>query len=108
MAIKCRKCDMYIHRNENYINCREKCGDNYHLKIALISICLLMEPKHGIGPTANKTVLNETVLIKFPDSLKNVFADFARTVCDNFVVISQQITDLTHENYCDRINRLSI
>ncbi|KAJ3661860.1 hypothetical protein Zmor_006239 [Zophobas morio] len=104
MAIKCRKCDKYIHRNEEYINFRKECGANYHLQCVNLNLsayvsmketdlvklwgCGLCSP-YSFAPTKNATtsllsssaaaVLNDAVLNKLPDSLRDVFVDFTRT-----------------------------
>ena len=31
MAMKCRKCNKYIGRNHDYINCRKECNACYHI-----------------------------------------------------------------------------
>ncbi|KAJ3646789.1 hypothetical protein Zmor_024361 [Zophobas morio] len=112
MAIKCRKCNKTIGRAEDYISCRKECAANYHLpcvnltKSAVTSLkdtgsiltwgCGFRSPL-SLNNSADP-LLDSGALQKLPDFLKEVFAEFSRTVNENFKKLNEQVAGLKHEN----------
>ncbi|KAJ3666501.1 hypothetical protein Zmor_001940 [Zophobas morio] len=122
MAIRCKKYNKNIGWNDEYINCRQTCGANYHIscvnlsKSALSSLKesrLINEWSCGLCSTSSLTVddcqkneltasipssVTSDSLNILPDTLATIFNDFSSAVNKNFFILSQQITDLKNEN----------
>ncbi|XP_063923769.1 uncharacterized protein LOC135137920 [Zophobas morio] len=122
MAIRCKKCNKNIGRNDEYINCRQTCGANYHISCVNLSKSafsslkesrLINEWSCGLCSTSSLTVddcqkneltasipssVTSDSLNILPDTLATIFNDFSSAVNKNFFILSQQITDLKNEN----------
>ena len=116
MAIKCRKCNKFIGRTDDYITCRKECNSCYHIACANLSKaafkllkdadliktwgCSLCSPLSI--PSENREnspyVIADDMPQKLPEHLKTVITDLSRVVAENFSLLRQQVLDLKNEN----------
>jgi hypothetical protein len=123
MAVKCRKCNKCIGKNDEYLSCRrESCNGSYHITCVGVTKSMLATMKksgdvktwscgfctpvseHDGDDDGDKRasilppLLIDVNLNNLPDRLKDVLSDFSKQISVNFALLCNQISNLQHEN----------